>query len=116
MFWNRQNTKNKIEKVELIDFGFRITFNEIISEIKWEEINKLVGFKIDRITTDDICLKIESHKIVSFVTEEFLGWSEFVTELLKHFPEINKNWEGIIAKTAFERNETQLYNREKNGG
>ncbi len=116
MFWNRQKEKNKIEKVELIDYGFRITFNEIITEIKWIEINSLIGFKVDRFTIDYICLKIETHNNVAYLTEEFIGWREFITELINQIPEINENWEGIIAKPVFERNETELYNREKNVG
>ena len=39
-----------------------------------------------------------------------------MNRLLNEFPQIEKNWEGIIAKPAFERKETELYNRNKNVG
>ena len=116
MFWNKLKKKQRIEKVELINFGFRVTFNNEISELKWVEIIKLIGFKIDRIAIDDICLKIETENITVYLSEEYEGWREFMNELLKHFPEVNQYWEGIIAKPAFARNETELYNKEKTSG
>jgi hypothetical protein len=36
-----------------------------------------------------------------------------MTELLKKFPDIDENWEGIIAQPPFERNETILFDRTK---
>ena len=116
MFWNKQKPKQIIEKVELTEFGFRIVFDEEVTEFEWSEIEKLTGFKIDRFTTDDICLKIESNKKTSYATEDFEGWRIFMNKVLIEFPQIDKNWEGIIAKPAFERKETELYNRNKNVG
>jgi hypothetical protein len=58
-------------------------------------------------------LKIEAGEKVTFATEEFDGWAEFTGKLFDELPDINKNWEGIIAVPAFRRNETELYNRNK---
>jgi len=76
----------------------------------------LTGFKADRLTTDDICLKIESNHKISFATEEFEGWRIFMNKLFIEFPQINKKWEGIIATPAFARKEMELYNLNKNFG
>ncbi|MBD0825470.1 Asp23/Gls24 family envelope stress response protein [Aestuariibaculum marinum] len=116
IFILRKKKTKKIEKIELTKNGFQINYDEEITQFKWSEIEKLTGFKVDRITTDDICLKIESDNKISFATEEFEGWRIFMTELLNKFPEIDKNWESIIAISAFERKETELYNRNKNVG
>ena len=114
MFWNKK--KKRIEKIELTENGFQVIYDEEITQFKWLEIEILTGFKVDRLTIDDICLKIESNNKTAYATEEFEGWRNFMNRLLNEFPQIDKNWEGIIAKPAFERKETELYNRNKNVG
>jgi len=112
----KRKKAKRIEKIELTKKGFQVNYDEVITQFQWSEIEKLTGFKVDRITTDDICLKIESNKKTSYATEEFEGWRIFMNKLLIEFPQIDKNWEGIIANPAFERKETELYNRNKNVG
>lgn len=114
MFLNKK--KKRIEKIELTEKGFQVNYDEEITQFQWSEIEKLTGFKVDKLTTDDICLKIESNNKRSYATEEFEGWRIFMNKMLNEFPQIDKNWEGIIAKPAFERKETELYNRNKNVG
>jgi len=114
MFWNKK--KNQIEKIKLTENGFQVNYNEEITQFQWSEIEKLTGFKVDRLTIDDICLKTESNNKTAYATEEFEGWRNFINKLLNEFPQIDKKWEGIIAKPAFERKETELYNRNKNVG
>lgn len=114
MFWNKN--KKRIEKIELTENGFQVIYDKEITQFKWSEIEILTGFKVDRLTIDDICLKIESNNKTAYATEEFEGWRNFINRLLNEFPQIDKNWEGIIAKPAFERKETELYNRNKNVG
>jgi len=116
IFLNKVKKKKRIEKIELTENGFLVNYDEEITQFQWSEIEKLTGFKVDRLTTDDICLKIESNNKTSYATEEFQGWRNFMNKMLIEFPQIDKNWEGIIAKPAFERNETELYNRNKNVG
>lgn len=86
MLWRKKVN----DKVELTESGFLITCDEDISEFNWNEIDKLIGFKIDRFTIDGICLKIESEDKIAFITEESEGWRNFMNELLKIFPEIEK--------------------------
>ena len=114
MFWSKK--KKRIEKIELTEKGFQVIYDEEITQFKRLEIEILTGFKVDRLTIDDICLKIESNNKTAYATEEFEGWRNFMNRLLNEFPQIEKNWEGIIAKPAFERKETELYNRNKNVG
>ncbi|WP_445456444.1 hypothetical protein [Flavobacterium sp. HNIBRBA15423] len=116
IFLNKGKKKKRIEKIELTENGFEINYDEEITKFNWSEIDKLTGFKVDRFTIDDICLKIESNNKVAYVTEEFQGWRNFINKMLTEFPQIDKNLEEIIAKSAFERNETESYNRNKNVG
>lgn len=110
MFWKK---KKPLELIELIKGGFKIIVGSKSTLIKWNSIEKLIGYKVDQLTIDEICLQIEFNNEIEIVTEEYNGWREFINELLSQFPMINKKWEGIIAKPAFERNETELFN--KNG-
>lgn len=113
MFWKKWKRKQRIGTVDLTEDGFVINYNGEITQFEWSEIDKLVAFKFDILTIDEICLSIHAGNKVAITTEDFKGWRNFMNQLLKKFPEIDKNWEGIIAKPAFERNETELYNRNK---
>jgi len=115
-FLKKGKKKKRIGKIELTENGFQVNYDEEITQFQWSEIEKLTGFKVDRLTTDDICLKIESNNKTSYATKEFEGWRIFMNKLLIEFPQIDKNWEGNIAKPAFERKETELYKRNKNVG
>ncbi|MDO9000889.1 MAG: hypothetical protein Q7W45_14065 [Bacteroidota bacterium] len=116
IFLNKGKKRQRTEKIELTENGFLVNYNDEITQFQWSDIERLTGFKVDRITVDDICLKIESINKSAIATEEFQGWRDFMNKMLIEFPQIEKNWEGIIAKPAFERKETELYNRNKNVG
>ena len=111
MFWKKWKKKKQVETVNLIEDGFEIVVNENKTIIKWSFIHKLIGYKVDLFTIDEICLHIEFDNKTALVTEDYLGWREFMSELLNQFPSINKNWEGTIAKSAFKRNETKLFDK-----
>ena len=113
MLWKR---KKRIEEIILTKNGFKIIFDEVITEYNWSEIDKLTGYKFDQITIDVICLKIDAKEKTAIVTEDFKGWRDFMNTLLTKFAEIDKKWEEIIARPPFERNETVLYDRQKNIG
>jgi hypothetical protein len=115
MFWKKWKKKKTIELIELIKNGFKITIGSKSTIIKWNSIEKLIGYKVDQLTIDEICLEIKFSSGTVLATEEYNGWRVFINELLTQFPTINKKWEEIIAKPAFERNETELYNKNQNG-
>jgi hypothetical protein len=50
------------------------------------------------------------------ITESTKGWFQFIEKTKEQFPSISKTWEMEIANPAFERKETELYNRNKNVG
>ncbi|MFT4522747.1 MAG: hypothetical protein ACI8SE_001971 [Bacteroidia bacterium] len=104
---------NKIERIVLIEDGFTVISSAGNAHIKWYEINKLTGFKMDRFTVDDICLEVESTNYTTVLTEEYEGWGVFMEQLLNNFPEVDKNWEGIIMQPPFKRNESILFEKKK---
>ena len=97
--------------------GFELSIDDKFIKIEWNEINKLTAYKIDLFATDEICLFIEAENGKQFqITESTNGWFQFVEKIKNQYPNINKTWEIDIANPAFERKETELYNRNKNAG
>ena len=77
MFGNKK--KNRIEKIDLIENGFQVNYDEEITQFQWSEIEKLTGFKVDRFTTDDICLALNEliplAQLESNQTKKLQGWA-----------------------------------------
>lgn len=96
------------------DIGFKVISLESEEYVEWDKIDKLIAFKIDLLTFDEIRLQIhlESERIIEF-GEEIPGWSEFVLRLRNQFVEIDSSWETNISKPAFERKETIIYKKLK---
>ena len=101
--------KKKIENnsIELYLNGFKVSQNKF----NWSKINNIIAHKIDLITTDEIYLSIKSNNQEIVLTENYLGWNDFLKEVYNQFPEIDKNWESKIIQPAFSRNEIELYSR-----
>ncbi len=97
--------------------GFELLIENKLTKIKWNEILQLIGYKIDALTTDEICLYVRCSKGKSFeISESSKGWFEFNRRLKENIPNLDKNWEIEIANPPFERNETELYNAKKTLG
>ena len=97
--------------------GFELSINHQQTKIDWSEIEKLTAYKIDLLSTDEICLFVQAENGKQFeISESTKGWFQFIQKLKEEFPTINKTWEIDIAVPAFERKETELYDRNKNVG
>jgi hypothetical protein len=107
------NTQGLFEYHEL---GFKLIIDGKLTEIKWNEVSLLIGYKIDALTTDEICLYVRTRKGKSFeISESSKGWFEFNRRMKNEFPSVNKNWEIEIAHPPFERNQTILYDKKTLG-
>ena len=97
--------------------GFELSINETSTNFNWNEIQKLTAYKIDLLATDEICLFVEAENGKQFeISESTKGWFKFVEKTKKEFGNINKIWEIDISNPAFEKKETEIYNRNKNVG
>lgn len=101
--------KQRVRTVEITEVGFVVNLDGETTHFVWEEIERLSAFKYDRLTTDEICLNIQSENVDAIATEEFIGWRELVNAIHERFPEIDKNWEGFIAQPPFATNHMVLY-------
>lgn len=82
------------------------------AKIKWAEIERLEGYKRDRMTVDDICMDVTWDGWKATFSEEMPGWKELQKEIRKIFPEVPADWERSILRTPFATTYTILYERE----
>lgn len=102
---------NGLGVFEYDNYGFSIIIYNKEEYIAWDEIQKLVAFKIDLLTYDEIRLQIhlENGAVFEF-GEEIPGWFQFLVRSKEQFPSINPLWEVDISSPAFEKKETVIYN------
>jgi hypothetical protein len=92
--------------------GFAITLTNT-KNIEWKKIQSIFAYKLDLMTTDEICIDIFCDDNISFrVTEETAGWFVFLERLKEQFPTVEEDWNVSIAHPAFATNLTLLYDRE----
>ncbi len=93
--------------------GFTFSFKDGPQKILWAEIERLVAYKVDLMTTDEICMDIFWNGWRTTITEETPGWYQFVERTKVVFPNTPANREGEITHPPFVRNEMVIYERNK---
>jgi len=91
--------------------GFAYLFSDGERKIKWSSIERLEGYKLDLMTTDEICMRLTFDGLVVTFSEETPGWYIFQEKLHAALPEVSSNWEFDITFPAFATNFTILYER-----
>ena len=89
----------------------------LLTEIRWMDIQEIAAFKKDGFTYDLICLdfklsdpdpKCEHHIVVH---EEMAGWKELTGELHRIFSNLDPGWWTKVAFPAFATNPTSVWQR-----
>jgi hypothetical protein len=80
-------------------------------KIKWVDIERLIAYKADLMTVDEIRMDIIYNNQQITITEETPGWDQFVTKTKAAFPSIQKNWDFKIIQPPFATNLIVLYER-----
>jgi len=112
----RQKFKIKYEDLGLFayhDDGFTYKFESGPKRFKWTDIDELKGYKLDRMTIDDICIDIIYGELQFTIYEDTPGWYQFIEKTKKIFPSIPKDWDWTIAFPTFATNSTILYKKEE---
>jgi len=99
-------------KFEYGEDGFSYPYKDGPEKIKWTEIERIVAYKEDRITFDEMCLDLFWKGQKWTITEETPGWYQFLKRLVTAFPTIPDNWDGQIAQPPFATSFTVLYERQ----
>ena len=102
---------NDLGKFEYEEDGFKFQFKYDNEKIKWVDIERLVAYKEDLMTTDEICLDIFVNNWKTTISEETPGWYQFVEKTKLIFPSIHQNWDAEIVSPPFATNLTLLYQR-----
>lgn len=93
------------------NLGFDIKLDNELYSIKWIDIEKLQAYKVDLMTTDEICIDITFNNQWIMITEETPGWYQFIEKLKIALSTINDNWEVLVLKSPFEYDLTTIYER-----
>jgi hypothetical protein len=94
--------------------GFIIKFKTHDRSIKWSDIETIIAYKRDLMTTDQICFDLfYQNSLSSTISEDTEGWSQFVNRMQEAFPQIDKDWWGKIIHPAFKTNMTLLYDKQR---
>lgn len=91
------------------DTGFIVNLTQK-KELAWSQVQVIIAYKVDLVTTDEICMKVFCDDDFSFhVTERTAGWFLFTQHLKDVFPSINKIWDVEITIPPFATNLTLIY-------
>lgn len=93
------------------DNGFCVSLD---NSVLWSDVQKVVAYKRDELTTDLICLEfllLDSRLFT--LHEELEGWVTFVEGLPQHLPgcPTYADWFRVVAHPPFATNETILWRK-----
>jgi len=112
----KQRVEDAIPSARVTDDGLAIVReNEILDSVRWDDVRKIIAYKYDNGTTDEICLGFlaaaDANKPFE-ISEERPGFIAASEAMQKRFPGIPENWYQEIMVPAFARKETVLYESE----
>lgn len=110
-----QFTSTQTDKGPFIfsESGFTYNIGKANEYDNWDAIEAIFGYKLDKVTTDKICIDIffENDRVLT-LTESDSGWNQFNTHLKEQFKEIPPSWDINITTPAFETRLTLLYDKQ----
>ena len=111
----RNMTKPKGAEICCDEIGFEVRISGGGQPIRtaWSEVQSVLAYKRDLITTDLVCLGFVTTSGTVEVTEEMRGWSELVERLPGSLVGIRpfREWWERIAQPPFAASMTTLYKR-----
>jgi hypothetical protein len=109
----KQRVESAIPSTRITEDGLAIERDgEVLDSIRWEDVRKVIAYKYDRGTTDEICLGFLTDPDAEQcfqISEERPGFIAASEAMQKQFPGTPENWYQEIMVPAFERKETVLY-------
>jgi hypothetical protein len=91
--------------------GFSYPFETGTSVVRWAEVDRIVGYKMDLFTLDEICVELLVGDRAIRFSESTPGWYPFLTRLKSVFPSIPNGWDWDVMMPALTGNYTVLYER-----
>lgn len=106
-------------KIILTTVGYSVeTSGNVVSEVRWSDVEEVFAFKRDLFSFDLICLgfRTADHHTICEVDEEFTGYKKLVDELKSRFPGLKTDWFAEVAFPAFKTNQTILWQKSHEDG
>jgi hypothetical protein len=97
--------------IRLVSAGFQLLDQDrVVETVDVQHVTRLIAYKLDLLTSDCICLRIERRNEDEVtVHEEMPGFSELFTVLAVSFPGLDREWYFKVMSPAFRRNETTIW-------
>jgi len=109
-----QLTNRSATGFKYIDDGFSLTTNVGERFYRWSDIEKITAYKADLMTFDDLRLDIDFGEVVLTLSEDVVGWSEFIEMLPEKLTGVLVDWESKVIPTPFATNLTLIYTKKVN--
>jgi len=90
--------------------GFTYQAEDRMETVKWPDIERVVAFKLDRLTHDLICLRLYWEGGNLLICEDEPGWYQFASRLSTALS-ASRKWEERVTLPPFQTNETIVYQR-----
>lgn len=112
---NKQPSADKCNNLSIVvdsdAVGFVIDLKAEHCFVKWADIESIVAYKVDLLTTDEVCVDITFDGRTIVVSEEIKGWDIFINQLKSALRLNNENWENIVVQKPFEHSPMIIYER-----
>jgi AAA+ ATPase superfamily predicted ATPase len=107
-----KRTYNDLGIFQYEENGFTVQLDNKKAQVNWSELERLVAYKADMMTIDEIRMEISYRNKSIIITEDTPGWYQFVLMTKNRFASIPQDWDINIIQPPFETNLTLLYERE----
>lgn len=93
------------------DSGVSLTVSpRTLWSFDWDDVDRIQAYKLDLITTDDVCLEFVAKGLSYTVDEETPGWDSLLQTLAQRFA-LAESWAEIITDPPFATNRSVLWDR-----
>lgn len=95
--------------IKYLGDGFVIRLDDTEKRISWNEITHITAFKIDLMTTDEICVEVKMNDTSFVLTEGSPGFDYWLTKMEENLENVNEEWYAQVTKQPFETPPTLIY-------
>lgn len=110
---NKQHSADKCNGLGIVidsdKSGFGIDLKDEHCFVKWAGIEKVVVYKVDLLTIDEVCMDITFNGKTIVIKEEMKGWDTFINQLKSTLRLNNDNWESLVVQKPFECTPMVIY-------
>ena len=117
-FWKRigrwfQRPVERDHRLTATAESFRLTTDgELVYDVAWADVQKVVAYKVDLFTVDEIRMElttVETDPGVWVINEEIPGFWDVAEELKRQLPDSHQSWEHEVIQPPFETCFTTIF-------